>query len=115
MVITQNRVYEGEKQMRKEIVEFVKNMRAETTLDEIQAICRNTKELNYVFEHCKGLEGKVTPKELPLSLRLKAKRAFKDTSVWEITTMIVQKKLQIGYSKACAIKEWLIKSKGEKK
>ena len=97
--------------MRKEIVEFVKNMRAETTLDEIQAICRNTKELSYVFEHCKVLEGNVTPKELPLSLRLKAKRMFKDTSVWEITTLLVQKKLQIGYSKACAIKDWLIKAK----
>ena len=101
--------------MRKEIVEFVKNMRAETTLDEIQAVCRNTKELNYVFEHCKGWEGNATPKELPLSLRLKAKRSFKDTPVWEITTLLVQKKLQVGYSNACAIKDWLIKSKGEKK
>ena len=114
MVITQNRVYEGEKQMRKEIVEFVKNMRAETTLDEIQAVCRNTEEVNYVFEHCKGFEKALEQKELPLSLRLKAKRAFKDTPVWEITTLLVQKKLQIAYSKACAIKEWLIKSKGEK-
>lgn len=100
--------------MRKEIVEFSKNMRAETTLDEIQAVCRNTEELNYVFEHSKGLEGNATQKELPLSLRLKARLAFKDTPVWEITTLLVQKKLLLGYSKACAIKDWLTKSKGEK-
>lgn len=101
--------------MRKEIVEFVKNMRAETTLDEIQAACRSTEELNYVFERCNGFENAAEKKELPLSLRLKAKRTFKDTSVWEITTLLVQKKLQVGYGKACAIKDWLIKSKGEKK
>ncbi len=97
--------------MRKEIVEFVKNMRAETTLDEIQAVCRTTEEFNYIFEHCKGLEGKVEAKELPLSLRLRARLAFKDAPAWEITTLLVQKKLQIGYSKACAVKDWLIKSK----
>ena len=97
--------------MRKEIVEFTKNMRAETTLDEIQAVCRNTEELTYVFEHCKGFEKTHEKKELPLSLRLKAKRAFQDTPVWEITTLLVQKKLRIGYSKACAVKDWLIKAK----
>ena len=97
--------------MRKEIVEFTKNMRAETTLDEIQAVCRNTEELTYVFENCKGFEKALEQKELPLSLHLKAKRVFQDTPVWEITTLLVQKKLQIGYSKACAIKEWLIKAK----
>ncbi|MBQ7912186.1 MAG: hypothetical protein IJ308_00365 [Clostridia bacterium] len=101
--------------MRKEIVEFVKNMRAETTLDEIQAVCRNTEELNYVFERCKGFGENVTSKELPLSLRIRARSAFKDTPTWEITTLLVQKKLQIGYSKACAIKDWLVKSKGEKR
>jgi hypothetical protein len=42
---------------------------------------------------------------------LKAKRAFQDTPVWEITTLLVQKKLRIGYSKACAVKDWLIKAK----
>ena len=49
MAITKNRFHEGEKQMRKEIVEFTKNMRAETTLDEIQAVCRTTEELDYIF------------------------------------------------------------------
>lgn len=97
--------------MRKEIVEFTKNMRAETTLDEIQAVCRGTEELTYVFEHCKGLEGAGERKDLSLSLRIRARSAFKDTPIWEITTLLVQKKLQIGYSKACAIKEWLIKAK----
>ena len=101
--------------MRKEIVEFVKNMRAETTLDEMQAVCRTTEELDYIFEHCNGLRENATPKELPLSLRLKARLAFKDMPTWEITTLLVQKKLQIGYSKACAIKDWLTKSKGEKR
>lgn len=114
MVITENKFHEREMQMRKEIVEFTKNMRAETTLDEIQAICRNTEELDYIFEHCKGFEKKVEAKELPLSLRLRARLAFKDTPTWEITTLLVQKKLQIGYGKAYAIKDWLIKSKGEK-
>ena len=97
--------------MRKEIVEFTKNMRAETTLDEIQAVCQSTKELNYVFEHCKGLKGNTTLKELSLSLRLKARLAFKNTPIWEITTMLVQKKLKVGYGKACAIKDWLKREK----
>ena len=101
--------------MRKEIVEFVKNMRAETTLDEIQAVCRGTEEVNYVFEHCQGFENAAGKKELPLSLRIRARLAFKDTPTWEMTTLLVHKKLQVGYGKACAIKEWLIKSKGEKK
>ncbi len=100
--------------MRKEVIKFVKNMRAEITLDEIQAVCRNTEELDYIFEHCKGFEDKVEEKELPISLRLRARLAFKDTPAWEITTLLVQKKLQIGYSKACVVKDWLIKSKGEK-
>lgn len=100
--------------MRKEVVKFTKNMRAETTLDEIQAVCRSTAELDYIFEHCKGFAKNVQAKELPLSLRLRARLAFQDTPAWEITTLVVQKKLQIGYSKACAVKDWLIKSKGEK-
>ena len=100
--------------MRKEIVEFTKNMRAETTLDEIQAVCRSTEELDYIFGHCKGFAENIEVKELPLSLRLRARLAFKDTHTWEITTLLVQKKLLLGYSKACALKDWLMKSKGEK-
>ena len=44
---------------------------------------------------------------------MKAKSAFKDMPVWEIKTLLVQKELLIGYSKACAVKDWLIKSKGK--
>ncbi len=100
--------------MRKEIVEFTKNMRAETTLDEMQAVCRSTAELDYIFEHCKGFAKNVQAKELPLSLRIRARLAFQDTPAREISTLLVQKKLSLGYGKACAVKDWIMKSKGEK-
>ena len=72
--------------MRKEILEFVKNMSAETTLDEMQAVCRTTEELDYILEHCKGFEGNVEVEELPLSLRLRAKLSFQNVPTEEITT-----------------------------
>lgn len=97
--------------MRREIIEFVENMTAETTLDEVAAICRTGEELDYIFGRSGGKNKNSAMKKLSLTLRDRAEEAFKNTPAGEITAILVQKKLSVGYSKACAIKDWLRKVK----
>lgn len=99
--------------MRKEIKEFIAHMDCNTTLDEIENICQNEEEWNYVLESFKNVEGSDESIVLPLSLRLRAKLAFKNVPAEEITTLLVQKKLNVGYGKAWIIKEWLKRRKAK--
>lgn len=100
--------------MRKEIKEFVARISDDMTLDEIEKVCQNEEEFDYVFANLKNVKT-ANDIVLPLSLRLRAKFEFKNVPKEEITTVLVQKQLSIGYSRAWAVKEWLIKSKGENK
>lgn len=100
--------------MRKEIKEFVARISDDMTLDEIEKVCQNEEEFDYVFANLKNVKT-ANDIVLPLSLRLRAKFEFKNVPKEEITTVLVQKQLSIGYGRAWAIKEWLIKSKGENK
>ena len=101
--------------MRKEIKEFVARISDNMTLDEIEKVCQNEEEFDYVFANLKNVKNANNDIVLPFSLRLRAKFAFKNVSKEEITTVLIQKQLSIGYSRAWAVKEWLIKSKGENK
>ena len=100
--------------MRKEIKEFVARISDDMTLDEIEKVCQNEEEFDYVFANLKNVKT-ANDIVLTLSLRLRAKFEFKNVPKEEITTVLVQKQLSIGYSRAWAVKEWLIKSKGENK
>lgn len=93
--------------MRKEIVEFVKNMGADTSLDEVQTICRNTEELQYVLNALEKMELEKRAVILPLCLRKQAKKAFENVPTEEITTQTVQIELGVGYHTALAVKAWL--------
>lgn len=97
--------------MRKEIKEFVARMNGDTTLEEIENICQNEEELNYILQNLKNVKASGEPIVLPLSLRLRAKLAFESVPTEEITTILVQKKLNVGYGKAWEIKEWLKQTK----
>lgn len=93
--------------MRKEIKEFVARMDCNTTLEEIKSICRNEKEMDLVLENFQNIKVEDKPIVLPLSLRLRAKLALEGVPIEEITTILVQKKLSVGYSNAWRIIEWL--------
>ena len=97
--------------MRKEIVEFVKNMRAETSLDELSSVCKNTEELCYVLDSLKRASFEKKETVLPFRLRVRVKKAFHGVAVDKITTKDVQIKLSVGYHTAVAIKDWLQKDK----
>ena len=110
MVIAKNSFNEREMQMRKEIVEFVKHMRAETTLGEIQGICKGDAELCYVLDNLEKITIKKKAVMLPLRLRMQAKKAFSNDAMdggTDITTQAIQIKLGIGYHTALAVKAWL--------
>lgn len=93
--------------MRKEIKEFVVHMDCNTTLEEIKSICKNEKEMDFILENFQNIKVEDKPIVLPLSLRLRAKLAFENVPIEEITTILVQKKLKVGYSEAWKIVEWL--------
>ena len=93
--------------MRKEIKEFVAHMDCNTTLEEIKSLCQNEKEMDFVLEKFQNIEIMDKPIVLPLSLRLRVKLAFENVPIEEITTVLVQKKLSVGYGEAWRIVEWL--------
>lgn len=97
--------------MRKEIVEFTKNMRAETTLDEIQAVCKTGEEIRYVLDSLEDVEFETKAVVLPLRLRMRAKKEFQNVPTEKITTQAVQIKLSIGYHTARSVQEWLKKTR----
>lgn len=99
--------------MRKEVVEFAKTIHADTTLDEMQNICRNTEELQYVLNALEKLELEKRAVILPLRLRKQAKKAFENVPTEEITTQTVQIKLLVGYHTAYSVQEWLKKTRGK--
>ncbi len=97
--------------MRKEVVDFVKNMRAETSLDELSSVCKNTEELHYVLDSLKRANFEKKEVVLPLRLRVQAKKTFHGVAADKIATKDVQIKLLVGYHTAIAIKDWLQKDK----
>ncbi len=97
--------------MRKEIVEFAKTIRAETSLDELSSVCKNTEELCYVLDSLKRASFEKKETVLPLRLRVQAKKAFHGVAVDKITTKDVQIKLSVGYHTAVVIKDWLQRDK----
>ena len=97
--------------MRKEVAEFAKTIRADTTLDELSAVCKNTEELCYILDSLKRANFEKKEVVLPFRLRVRVKKAFHGVAVDRITTKDVQIKLSVGYHTAVAIKDWLQKDK----
>lgn len=93
--------------MRKKVKEFAATMTAETTLDEVSAVCKTPEEIRYVLGQGEKLLEKAPRKKLSISLRVRALQAFQDTPAVDITTLLVQQRLAIPYGSAVSVKRWL--------
>ena len=94
--------------MRKKVKEFAVAMTAETTLAEIWSVCKTPEEIRYVLGQGERLLESAPRKKLSISLRVRALQAFQDTPAHDITTLLVQKRLSIGYGSAVQVKHWLL-------
>ena len=100
--------------MRKELVEYAKTVYMDTPLDEIQKHVRNLDEFRYVFNMAQK-NGRKNPEVFPFNKEVivsdeilkDAREKFKDANLVTLKTSTVQKELQVGYSKACRIKDLL--------
>ena len=100
--------------MRKELVEYAKTVYMDTPQDEIQKHVRDMDEFRYVFNMAQK-NGRKQPEVFPFNneiivsaeLLKDAREKFKDANLDTLKTSTVQKELQVGYSKACIIKDLL--------
>ena len=100
--------------MRKELVEYAKTVYMDTPLDEIQKHVQDMDEFRYVFNMaqkngCKDPEVFPFINEIIVSDELlnDAREKFKGANLDTLKTLTVQKELQVGYSRACRIKDLL--------
>lgn len=100
--------------MREEIKLFISKMNRDTSLDEMQKVCKTEQELCFVLSSLDDMKEREKAVLLPATLRRRAMLTFQNVSIEEITVQDVQVKLLIGYSKALAVKKWLEKRYGNK-
>ena len=98
--------------MRKELLEFVVNCKKDTPLTEMQNVCQNMEEVNFVLNAVFMLnDWSSDPIEEPSkALAIRAYEEFKDFPIEELTTAEVQRRLKVGYPNALKVVEWLKKS-----
>ena len=96
--------------MRKEFENFLQTVHKGTTLDELAEHCQTDEELELALK--KAEEKPCFSKEaLSDTWKEKAWAIFKDVATKDINTKVVQIKLNVGYSLAIKIKNWLIEEK----